>query len=72
MTDMVPLPPVDGSVPVEAADAVLVARSAAAGDYIAGLILAAQLDTVGTPRKLPMDVWPQADPAVPAVGAGGF
>lgn len=34
------------------------------GAHIAGLILAAQLDTAGTPRKLPMDLFPGVDPAV--------
>jgi hypothetical protein len=47
---------------VAAADAVLAARAVSEGERIAGLILAAQLDTVGTPRKLPMDLWPDADP----------
>lgn len=51
---------------VSAADSVLAARASAAGQHIAGLIAAAELDTVGTPRKLPMDLWPDADPELVA------
>jgi purine-nucleoside phosphorylase len=47
-------------------DAALAKRAAADGEFIAGLILAGQLDTVGSPRKLPHDLWPDADPAVVA------
>jgi hypothetical protein len=49
-----------------AVDTELAARARADGEFIAGLILAAELDTVGSPRKLPMDLWPDADPAVVA------
>lgn len=45
-------------------DMVLAGRAVSTGAHIAGLILAAQLDTVGTPRKLPMDLFPGVDPAV--------
>lgn len=45
-------------------DFVLAGRAVSTGAHIAGLILAAQLDTVGTPRKLPMDLFPGVDPAV--------
>jgi len=66
MTEIVPIPPaVPDAVPDPAAvDAVLAERARADGEFIAGLILAAELDTVGTPRKLPMDLWPHADPEV--------
>jgi hypothetical protein len=45
-------------------DAVLNGRNAAAAVRIAGLIAAGELDTVGTPRKLPMDEFPDDDPEV--------
>jgi hypothetical protein len=45
-------------------DFVLAGRAVSTGAHIAGLIAAAQLDTVGTPRKLPMDLFPGVDPAV--------
>jgi hypothetical protein len=32
--------------------------------HIAGLLNAGQLKTVGTPRKLPQDIWSDVDPAV--------
>lgn len=43
-------------------DMVLSGRAVSTGAHIAGLILAAQLDTVGTPRKLPRDLFAGADP----------
>lgn len=68
MTEILPIPPaVPDAVPDPAAvDAVLAARARADGESIAGLILVAQLDTVGTPRKLPMDLFPDDDPEVVA------
>jgi hypothetical protein len=45
-------------------DLVLAGRAASTGQHLAGLIAAAQLDTVGTPRKLPMDLFPGVDAAV--------
>ena len=45
-------------------DAMLAARNAGAAVRIAGLIDAAQLDTAGSPRKLPMDLFPGVDPEV--------
>lgn len=50
--------------PAPPVDFVLAGRAVSTGAHIAGLILAAQLDTVGTPRKLPMDLFPEVDPAV--------
>jgi len=68
MTEILPNPPaVPDAVPDPAAvDAVLAARARSDGESIAGLILVAQLDTVGTPRKLPMDLFPDDDPEVVA------
>ncbi|NUS82753.1 MAG: hypothetical protein HOY75_08365 [Streptomyces sp.] len=43
-------------------DAVLDGRNTAAAVRIAGLIADAQLDTAGTPRKLPMDEFPDYPP----------
>ncbi|MFE1949956.1 hypothetical protein ACFW9D_05740 [Streptomyces sp. NPDC059524] len=45
-------------------DLVLGGRAILSGEYVAGLILAAQLDTAGTPRKLPTDLFPDADPVL--------
>jgi len=45
-------------------DLVLAGRHVSSGQFIAGLLAAAQLSTVGTPRKLGRDVWPDVDPAV--------
>jgi hypothetical protein len=45
-------------------DAVLTGRAMSSGEYLAGILAAAQLDTAGTPRKLPVDLWPDEDPAV--------
>lgn len=50
--------------PAPPVDFVLAGRAVSTGAHIAGLIVAAQLDTVGTPRKLPMDLFPEVDPAV--------
>lgn len=54
----------DAEVEVGYVDAMLADRNAGAAVRIAGLIAAAQLDTVGSPRKLPMDLFPGADPEV--------
>lgn len=43
-------------------DAVLDARNAAAAVRLAGIIADAQLDTAGSPRKLPMDLFPEFPP----------
>jgi hypothetical protein len=70
MTEILPIPPAvpdaDAQDVVAGADAVLAARALREGDRIAGLIAAAELDTVGSPRKLPMDLWPDADPELVA------
>lgn len=50
-------------------DAVLTGRAMSSGqamssaEYYAGLLLAALVDTAGSPRKLPADMWPDVDPA---------
>jgi hypothetical protein len=46
------------------ADVLLAGRAIVSGQYLAGLIAAAQLDTVGAPRKLPADLFPGADPVL--------
>ncbi|WP_069765985.1 hypothetical protein [Streptomyces sp. LUP47B] len=49
-------------VDVAHVDAVLDARNAAAAVRLAGIIADAQLDTAGSPRKLPMDLFPEFPP----------
>lgn len=46
------------------ADAVLAGRAASAGMFLAGLIANAELATVGSPERLPADLFPDVDPAV--------
>ncbi|WP_330328275.1 hypothetical protein [Streptomyces pseudovenezuelae] len=53
-----------GSFEVLRADAVLAGRAASAGMFLAGLIADGQLATVGSPSKLPADLFPDVDPAV--------
>ena len=52
------------SVDVARVDAVLDARNTAAAVRLAGIIADAQLDTAGSPRKLPMDLFPDFDPVM--------
>jgi hypothetical protein len=67
MTEILPIPPaVPEAVPGPSVDAVLAARARSVGEHLAGLIVAAELDTVGSPRKLPMDLFPGDDPEVVA------
>lgn len=47
-------------------DAVLCGRAMSAGEYLAGLILNGQLETVGRPDRLPRDLFPHVDPDVVA------
>jgi hypothetical protein len=54
----------DAGFEVLRADAVLVGRAASAGMFLAGLIADGQLATVGSPDKLPADLFPDVDPAV--------
>lgn len=46
------------------ADAVLCGRAMSSGEFLAGLLLAAQVATVVRPDKLPADLFPDDDPAV--------
>ena len=45
-------------------DSVLTGRAMSSGQYLAGLIVRGELETVGTPDKLPADLFPEADPVV--------
>ncbi|MEV8248036.1 hypothetical protein AB0R01_30335 [Streptomyces rochei] len=60
----------DGRVLEEAAfetmraDAVLAGRAMSAGEFLAGLIANAELETVGRPDRLARDLWPDVDPVV--------
>lgn len=45
-------------------DAVLTGRAMSSGEYLAGLIANAELETVGRPDRLARDLWPDVDPVV--------
>ncbi|WP_086560967.1 hypothetical protein [Streptomyces africanus] len=45
-------------------DAVLAGRAMSSGAFLAGLIANGQLETVGRPEKLAVDLFPDVDPAV--------
>jgi hypothetical protein len=45
-------------------DAVLTGRANSSGQYLAGLLANAELETAGRPSKLPADLFPDVDPAV--------
>lgn len=47
---------------VAAVDRALAARCTSSGHYLAGLVAAAMLDTVGQPEKLPALLFPDLDP----------
>lgn len=49
-----------------AVDVALARRAVSDAEHIAGLIVAGQLDTAGTPDRLPMDLFPGVDPEVVA------
>jgi hypothetical protein len=51
-----------GSFEVLRADGVFVGRAHSAGEFLAGLVLNAQLATVGSPDRLPADLFPDDDP----------
>lgn len=57
---------VDASAAWEVArqDAMLCGRASSSGEFLAGLILNGQLETVGRPDRLPADLFPHVDPAV--------
>jgi hypothetical protein len=71
MTDTTPAPaPVpsasgeDAQFEVMRADAVFTGRAMSSGQFLAGLIANAQLETVGRPERLARDIWPDEDPAL--------
>lgn len=45
-------------------DAVLCGRAMSSGEYLAGVLMAGELDTVGCPDKLARDLWPDQDPVL--------
>lgn len=54
----------DAGFEVMRSDAVLAGRAMSSGEYLAGVLAAAEVDTVGSVRKLPADTWPDVDPLV--------
>ncbi|MFD6149403.1 hypothetical protein [Streptomyces sp. NPDC060243] len=46
------------------ADLVLAGRATSSGQFLAGLLAAGELDTVGQVRALPQDLFPGVDPVV--------
>lgn len=64
MTEIVPAVPVSADdqavFEVMRTDAVLTGRAM----FVAGLLVAAEADTAGSPEKLPADMWPDVDPAL--------
>jgi hypothetical protein len=63
---MTTTPEVPAAPSMPAVDAVLAARARVDAEHLAGLIVAGQLDTAGTPDKLPADLFPDDDPEVVA------
>jgi hypothetical protein len=55
------------AVDVARADTALAGRAVSSGEFLAGLIVAAELDTVGRPGKLPADLFPEFPDADPAL-----
>lgn len=45
-------------------DFVLAGRAVSSGQFLAGLLAAAELETMGRPQKLPADLFPGVDPVV--------
>ncbi|MEU8469628.1 hypothetical protein AB0F30_17170 [Streptomyces sp. NPDC029006] len=70
MTEIPTTEPVVVSAEEEAAftvmstDAVLTGRAMSSGQFLAGLVANAQLETVGRPEKLPADLFPGVDAVV--------
>jgi hypothetical protein len=54
----------DDAFEVMRADAVFTGRAMSSGQFLAGLIANAQLETVGRPEKLARDMWPDGDPVL--------
>ncbi|KFG02747.1 hypothetical protein IQ62_00210, partial [Streptomyces scabiei] len=46
------------------ADAVFTGRAMSSAQFLAGLLVNGQLETVGRPDRLPADLFPDADPVV--------
>ena len=59
-----PVDVTDAPWEVARTDAVLSGRNMSAAVFLAGLLDAAELETVGRPDKLPQDLFPHVDPAV--------
>src|ERR1044072_3532105 len=54
----------DAAFEVMRVDAVLTGRAMSAAEFLTGVLLNAQLETVGRPDKLPADLFPDEDPVV--------
>lgn len=54
----------DAAFETMCADAVLMGRAVSSGQFLAGLLAAAELETASRPDKLPMDLFSNEDPAV--------
>lgn len=59
-----PAPGPEAEAEVVLADAVLTGRAMSSAQFLAGLIANGQLATVGSPSKLPADLFPDVDPVV--------
>lgn len=59
-----PLGPSPAEADVTAVDGELAWRARSSGEYLAGLIAHAELETVGRPDRLPADLFPDDDPEV--------
>ncbi|MFD3516305.1 hypothetical protein [Streptomyces sp. NPDC058657] len=57
-----PVGPGGTSTSIADTDSVLAERCGSAGEYLAGLLAAAQLDTVARPNQLPEDLFSHLDP----------
>ncbi|MEU6016938.1 hypothetical protein ABZ826_23675 [Streptomyces sp. NPDC047515] len=62
--DTTPETAVATAEPSAPADQILAERCQSSGEYLAGLLAAAMLDTAGTPKKLPELLFPDVDPWV--------
>lgn len=68
MTEISPAPVPSASEVAEfevmRADAVFTGRAMSSAEFLTGLLVNAQLETVGRPDKLPADLFPGVDPVV--------
>lgn len=60
----IPAGPAGRAVDVVWADGLLSGRTMSAAVFLAGVLAAAELETVGRPEKLPQDLFPHVDPMV--------